>query len=513
MPRTAGIWLGTHAVGAHGLRAPISLLALCSILLGPSATAAPPRSHAHIGARIDRLLDRPPFDRGTWAVIVSDSTGRVLYERNADRLMIPASNNKLLVTATALALLGPTYRVTTSVYSDGPLKNGVLNGNLIVYGRGDPTFSAHCYGPAAPETSRCDSLWTGIDALVDSLIVRGVRRVKGALVGDGSCFEPHWVHDAWEQYDLNWWYAAPVSGLGFNDNCVDIAWKPGARPDAPAVVTFEPHVDTLGFENRSRTTPAGTPRTLDFYRHPGTLSLWAEGTVPIDDAGLTEYFALPDPNLYFASALRLRLARRGVSVSGPTLSTTDSLRYRGARRTVALASRPSRPVSDLIFPILNSSHNWFAEMLLKVLGNERGQGGSWTEGLRVERRFLIDSVGVDSTAFATVDASGLAKSNLVTARALTQILRYARTHAGGDAFVAALPRSGRSGSLRRRFTGTTLDGRVVAKTGTVDRVNSLSGYVERPRGGPLVFSVIVNNYAGSRPAVAQIDSVVVEMAR
>jgi D-alanyl-D-alanine carboxypeptidase/D-alanyl-D-alanine-endopeptidase (penicillin-binding protein 4) len=168
----------------------------------------------------------------------------------------------------------------------------------------------------------------------------------------------------------------------------------------------------------------------------------------------------------------------------------------------------------MVFPILNSSQNWFAEMLLKMLGKERGQGGSWADGLKVERRFLIERAGVDSTAFSTVDGSGLAKSNLVTARALSQILRYERTHPGDHSFARALPRSGSPGSLRRRFIGTPLEGRVVAKTGSVERVHSLSGYVERTRGGPLVFSIIVNSDAGpSQSLVARIDSVVVEMAR
>ena len=255
------------------LRIACRRLALCALLGATLAVTAHARPEASLTARIDRLLDQPPFDRGTWAVIVCDSSGRVQYERNADRLMVPASTNKLLVSAAAMTLLGPEYRVTTSAYGDGPLKNGVLHGDLVVYGRGDPTFSAHCYG--TDTTSRqCDSLWTGIDVLADGLIARGLKRVTGAIVGDGSCFEPHVVHDGWEQYDLNWWYAAPVSGLGFNDNCVDITWKPAAQLELPAVVTFAPDVDSLSFENRSRTTPAGTQRTLDFYRHPGTVSVW-----------------------------------------------------------------------------------------------------------------------------------------------------------------------------------------------------------------------------------------------
>src|SRR5258705_12949656 len=163
------------------------------------------------------------------------------------------------------------------------------------------------------------------------------------------------------------------------------------------------------------------------------MSLWAEGNEPIGDDVATEYFALPDPNLYFAQALRTRLARRGVTVAGPTLSTLDSLLYRQARQGKVLASHESRPVSDIVYPLLNSSQNWFAEMLLKTIGKELGGSGSWTEGLREGRRFLIAAVGVESPAFATVDASGLAKDKLVTARALAQIHRFVRPHRAADA--------------------------------------------------------------------------------
>ena len=490
----------------------LAISAFLGATMLPSLAAA--RSPSSLAARIDQLIDTPPFDRATWAAIVTDSSGRVLYERNADHLMVPASNNKLLIASAALNVLGPSYRISTSIYGGGPLENGVLHGDLVIYGRGDPGYSDHCYGTRTQGSGACDSLWTGIDALADDLVARGLKRVEGAIVGDGSYFEPHLTHGAWEQYDLNWWYAAPVSGLGFNDNSVDITWKPAARIDATAMVTFEPDLGLFTFKNRSRTTPAGTPRTLDFYREPGTMAIWSEGNVPIDDGGLTEYFALPDPNSYFAQALRSRLVQRGVSIAGPTLSTTDSLRYRPARQGVALASRSSRPVSDMIFPVLNTSQNWFAEMLLKLLGRERGGAGSWEQGLKAERHFLVERVAVDSTAFSTVDGSGLAKGNLITARALTQILRYSRVGPGKESFSRALPRSGGPGSLKRRFIGTALEGRVVAKTGSVDHVQTLAGFIERPRGGELVFSVMVNNYGGdSAPVLAQVDSVVVAMGK
>jgi D-alanyl-D-alanine carboxypeptidase/D-alanyl-D-alanine-endopeptidase (penicillin-binding protein 4) len=334
------------------------------------------------------------------------------------------------------------------------------------------------------------------------------------VVGDGSHFDGEFLHPGWETYDVNWWYGSAVAALGFNDNSVNLRWGPAATVGAPALIAIEPDVGILRLDNRTRTTDSGTATTLDFYRVPGTLDLWAEGTVAATRAPRTEYFALPDPNLYFAAALRAALARKGVSVGGPTAATTDSMRYRELRRSPPLVSVASRPRDDLIFPILNTSQNWFAEMLLKGLGRRFGDAGSWEAGLAVERRFLIDSVGIDSTAFFLSDASGLSAGNLLSPRAFAQLLRYMWAHPGNSGFLRGLPRSGQIGSLRTRFVGTPLEGRVVAKTGSIQHVNALSGYIERERGGPLIFSVIANNHTvPGAQMLRQIDSIVVELGR
>ncbi len=179
-----------------------------------------------------------------------------------------------------------------------------------------------------------------------------------------------------------------------------------------------------------------------------------------------------------------------------------------------MAEVTSRPFKDWIFPILNTSQNWFAEMTLKQLGRQFGHAGSWEEGLRVERRFLIDSVGVDSTQIALSDGSGLSASNLVSPLAFTQILRFIRNHPHYPTFAAGLPHASERGSLKNRFIGTPLEGRVRAKTGSISRVNTLSGFVELQSGKVLTFSVQANHHTlpGSQ-ILAQLDSVVVEMAK
>ena len=467
--------------------------------------------------RLAQLIDAPPFDRATWGIYVVDDRGRVLYQRNADRFSVPASNTKLVVTAAAAVLLPPDFRVKTSLYVNGRVEGGVLHGDLILYGRGDPTWSARCYAVDTLGPGVCDSTFTAIDALADSLRARGLRRVTGKLVGDGSFFEPTLIHYGWNAWDLTWWYAAPVSGLGFHDNSVDFHIAPGPTVDAPPAITWTPDLGLITFENRARTTAADSASTIsdNFFRSGGGWSIRAEGTVALGKNPWVESVALPDPNLYAARALAASLARKGVAVEGGSASTTDSLEYRSVRCcSPALVDFSGRPLPDIIFPILNSSQNWFAEMLLKVLGRELAGEGSWKAGLDVERRFLIDSVNIDSTAFALEDGSGLAAGNLVTPHAFAQLLAYMHRHAKGGPFVAALPHAGQPGSLLRRFVGTPLEGRVIAKTGSIDRVNSLSGYIERANGRSITFSVQANGHAVPYGRMlAQIDSVVVQIGR
>lgn len=493
------------------MRNRLTAVSLIAALLTPASSASAQRG---LASRVDRLLDAAPFDRATWGVVLMDTAGRVLYERNADRLFVPASNTKLVVTAAASTLLPEDFRIGTSVYGTGPIEDGVLRGDLVVYGRGDPTFSARCYGPDTLALGACDLMWSRMEALADSLLARGVRRVAGAIVGDGSYFEPRFVHEAWEHYDLNWWYAAPVSALGFNDNSLNVQWAPGPRIGAPAQIAFDPALGDLLFENRTFTADSGSETTLDFFRDGVSERVWAEGAVAMHREPKTEYFAVPDPNRYFALALRAALADRGIAVGGPTRSTTDSLRYRALRETPALVTVHSRPRDDLLFPILNSSQNWFAEMLLKVLGRVRGDGGTWEDGLEVERRFLIDSVGIDSTAFSLSDGSGLSSRNRIAPRVLAELLRYVRSRPGGEGFLRGLARAGGVGSLEERFVDTPLEGRVLAKTGSISHVNTLSGYIERERGGPLIFSVMANDHAARySEALKQIDAVILELGR
>ncbi len=496
------------------LRGPTLVLALAAAI----TVVVLPTAHAqgtNLARELDRLMDTPPFHRNHWGMVVMEMDGRVVASRHAEQMFMPASNTKLLVAAAAAVLLPPGFTVRTSLYAGGPVVDGTLQGDLVLYGRGDPTLSKRCYAVDTTITGVCQ-----VDAaeplrrLARQLRDAGVTTVAGDLIGDGSWFEPVLVHPTWEVYDLNWWYAAPVSGLGLLDNAVSVIHAGGLAIGAPAQIRIEQEIEGVVLENRTRTVADSEPQTLDYFRPEGTLTIVAEGTVRRSTRPTTQYFALPDPNLMTAAVFRRILAEEGVAVSGATRSTADSLATRAHRLGAPLTEISSRPVEDWIFPVQNSSQNLFAEMLLKQLGRQFRGEGSWRAGREVVRRFLVDSVGIDSTQFRQMDGSGLSAQNLVSPMALAQLLRWMHTHPRYNAFVAGMPRSGQRGSLRTRFTGTPLEGRVVAKTGTITSVNALSGYIERPGQPPLIFSLQANHHAlPSAQVVRQIDSVVTRMGR
>ena len=485
----------------------------CLVGLICAAFCAPGLPAQSLSKRLGRLLDAPPFDRHSWGVAVLDTTGKLLYQRNATRLFIPASNTKLMVAAAATVLLPPDGTVMTGLYAAGPVDSGMVRGDLVLYGRGDPTMSRRCFDADSTRPGACESdPMRRLRDLAGQLRAKGIRIITGNVVGDGSYFEPTLVHETWEHGDLIWWYAAPVSGLAFNDNSLDVRWAPGPEAGAPGVISLSPDLGDVTIENRT-TTVDGSGSGLDVGAL-GPLSLWGSGTISRAASTRTSYVALPDPNRLAASALRRALAEAGISVQGATESTTDSMRYAHARSAPPLAESASRPFREWLVPILGPSQNLFAEMLLKQVGRQVGGEGSWRAGLTVERRLLIDSVRADSTQFSLRDGSGLSHVNVVSPLTFARLLLWLRSRPNFPWFERALPVAGRSGTVRNRMVGTAVEGRVRAKTGSISRVNAFSGYVMLPDGRIRIFSIQTNNHDLSGSAmIARIDSLVVEIGK
>lgn len=491
----------------RALTAPRRLVAAAAFavaLLAPHRAAgnlAPARpaatSQSALAARIDSILQRPALRQAHWGVMVREAaTGRVLYARQAERHFIPASNLKLVVTATAAHHLPAGFRFRTTVYGTGPVQDGTLRGDLVLFGRGDPMISDR-YFPSRT------AVW---EALADTLRARGIRRVAGAVVADESWFDADHVRGDWEAYDTRWWYGAPVSALGFNDNSIDFRIEPGAMGAAPRI-TWEPQSAFVTLENTATTGVAGGPATLDFERTGRGNGVRAYGVFPAGSAAQTEHFAVGDAAAFTGTVFRETLERRGIEVADDSVRVVSDPARSPSRGGAVLAEHVSPPLAQVIGPILLNSQNWFAEQLLKTVGREIGGEGSWDAGIRVEREFLTRVVGIDSADVVLRDGSGLAAGNLVTPRALVQLLDYVRRTPGQAVVRASLPVSGARGSLQARFTD--LPGRVRAKTGYIGNVDSLSGFVTRADGSEVIVSIIAN--ASGQPSSrmkAGIDDIV-----
>lgn len=462
----------------------------------PYATSAPARTR--LAERIDAVLSRPAVSRVAWGIEVRDAAdGTVLYARDAARPMVPASNLKLIAVAAAAHHLDPDYRFRTSVYATGPVVDGVLQGDLVLYGRGDPMISAR-YFPTRT---------TVFERMADSLRARGIRRVTGGVVADESWWDREYVREDWDPADRLWWYAAPVSALGFNDNSIDFRVLPGASAGTPARISAEPASAAYRLQNTTRTVASGGSYTIDFERGSGPGAVRAVGQVPLGAGADTESFAVDDAARWTGTVFREVLERGGIDVARDEVRVVSDPAASVSAGSAALVEWRSPPLPQAIGPVLMKSQNWFAEALVKTMGREVRGRGSWEAGLALEREFLTRVVGIDSADFVLRDGSGLSDRNRVTPRALARLLEYVARTPRQAVVRERLPVSGaQEGSLRERLTD--LRGRVAAKTGYIGGVNSLSGFLAMPDGRELIFVVIGNGEASQADRIRAIDDVV-----
>ena len=468
----------------------------------------PPRTLAELRSRIAEVMRRPELAPGIFAVkVASLDTGQTLFSENADKLLRPASNMKIYTVAASLDRLTPTYRFTTSVYAvEKPDRSGTVKGDLIIYGRGDPSIAARFNG---------GDYFKGINDLADRIVAAGVKRVRGDLVGDESYFKGAPLGGGWEWEDLQWWYGAEVSALTINDNALDLSVKPGPKVGAPCLITTGPPTPSVSISNRTTTSAAGSKSELTVYRALGDNVLQIGGSLPIDNNGYNGFVAVPDPALVFVSMLRASLAQRGVAFTGRTRTLDGRLtpspvqepnsfrenppnpKVGAARPLLEIASLQSPPLSVIAAQTLKPSQNLYTELILRTLGKGPAINPRQTSeeaGLEVVKGFLRQA-GVNADELVFSDGSGLSRNDMITASASLQLLTYMSRHRHAEVFREALPVAGVDGTLANRMKGTPAMGNVRAKTGTLSSVASLSGYVTTAAGERLVFSMMLNNYA------------------
>src|SRR5689334_7918645 len=462
-----------------------------------------PRTLDELKTRIEQIVRQPALEPGFFAVkIVSLDTGTVIYEQDANKFVRPASNMKLYTVATAFDRLTPDFHFITSVYAKEKPDDGKVKGDLIIYGRGDPSIAARF---------RDGDYFKSINELADRIVAGGVKRVKGDLVGDESYFNGAPLGSGWEWEDLTWSYGAPVSALNINDNALDLNVKPSDRVGAPVLFTTGPPAASfVTILNHATTSARGSRSNLRVYRGLGANTIELSGTLPLGDAGWVGGVAIPDPALAFVTMLRDALVKRGVKIdgrvrtvnsrSGGSIVPANTAEAPAIPAPVEVASLQSPPFSVIAAHTLKPSQNQYTELILRTLG--RTQAAPTSEGrirddedagLEVVRTFLRQA-GIGDNDVALNDGSGLSRNDLISANTTVQLLTFMTKHKYFEQFREALPIAGIDGTLRTRMRGTPAEGNVRAKTGSLSSVASLSGYVTTAGGEHLVFSMMLNNY-------------------
>jgi len=487
-----------------GWRAAFALLCAAS-----AGHAAGNDSLPALQARLAALLDQPRFAQAQWGVkIVSMDSGRTLFERNADKLMVPASGAKLLTAALALDRLGPDYRIKTSFFAAAkPDAQGVIHGDLLVFGRGDPSFSARFNGGDYKKA---------LQPALDALLAAGVGKIDGGIIGDESWFRGPPFGTDWAWDDLQEFYGAPASALTYQDNVVDLLFKPGRAAGDPCDIVTMPETGILTFRNRTRTAPSNAPASIRLYRPVGESLVYAWGGVPLGSAGVSGSVSVPKPALWFVTMLKDGLAQNGVSVSGG-VGEEDGLSREVSpivwSNWVEIASVQSRPLAEIVQQTLKASENLYAQLLLLQVGARAGAANLDTgqAGLAEMETFLA-SAGISRDMARLEEGSGLSRDCLVTPGAITRLLTFMNSHRDRAAFVNALPVAGVDGTLGNRFKGTAAAGNLRAKTGSLAGVHTLSGYVTTAGKEKLAFSIMLNNDRDETAALEALDAAALALA-
>lgn len=450
-------------------------------------------SDATLVERIDTLLADKTLQTGFQGLVIQSLKDHtVLYERNADKVFLPASNNKLLTSGAALSLLGADYVYTTRVTGMPADKSGVVHGDLTLVGSGDPVLSAEHLGE-----------------LAHALKVAGVKRIEGAVLADDSIFDRQLLGDGWTWDDEPYYYSAQISGLNVNENLVRVQVLPGKKEGDPVRVVVTPTDRYMTVQNTAKTAAAKTKSTLSVERTRGQNILVISGELAVDTASDTAPkvpVTVEDPTQFALTVFEEALKKEGIHFGKKRNAVKPA-----ATGTVTLAQHASVPMRDILKLLNKPSDNMIAECLLKTVGAvKKGQGtsGSGGTGSQTARSFFA-SIGMDVSHLNQADGSGLSRFNFVSPHGLVQLLTYLHDQPNFPVFYDSLPIAGVDGSLRNRLKNTPATNNVHAKTGYINRASSLSGYVTTKDGEMLVFSMLMNNHLSTNALPVSIQDKIV----
>src|SRR6266404_2191140 len=484
--------------------------------MGPATSAPSPEKMATpaslsqqtadmaLAREIERAIDTSDLTRARWGVFVTSmKDGRVLYSRNGEKLFTPASNMKIYTTAIAIDLLGADYLWRTSVYADKqPDAEGLIDGNLTLYGRGAPDLQTK-----------------SLASLAEQIYQHGVRRVRGSVVGDESYFRGELYGLGWQWNDLQWYFGAEPSALTVDENSFELTISPGNKSGSTANLAINRNSGFVHLTNSTTTAQRDATTTIGINRGLTDNEVRVWGEFPVSGRAFSAFLSIHNPALWAATLFKQALIARGIKVDGEARSrdfrVAETEKF-DPQKAIELAHQDSETLGEIVRQTNKESNNLFAELILRTLGKARGASapdpdprknrtrGDDEAGIAVVKSWL-DHADIRTRGLAIRDGSGLSRLDLVTPESTVRLLTaIARTNSA-SVFHDSLPIAGRDGTLGGRLRREA--GRIFAKTGTLTYDHSLSGYADTKNGEVLVFSIFCNDATGPADPVRVIDEI------
>lgn len=455
------------------------------------STGSPTTDRAALVARIDEVFNDPRFANAHWGVLVKSlKTGEVWYQRNANKMFNPASNEKIPTTAAALLGLGPDFKYVTTVAHSGAIEGGTLKGDLVVFGQGDPTFYTRWL-----KDSR-----DNFRAWAKELKARGITRIEGNVIGDDNAWDDVHTGNGWPLNDITPWYYAEYGALQFNENYVDLKIIPPAKVGGS--VTIEPNVPSSYYQliTDIKVVESGG-NSIDLERELLTNKIHVTGQVRAGSPAFEETPTITNPTLFFTTVLWEVLGEEGITVTGRPMDCDDIAGWKHVPSDFSLLIAHESPaMAEILAGLFKRSQNMYAESMPYTLAWKRTGKGTFRDGRKAVQEILQSELGVSPDGYQYSDGSGLSRYDYITPETIVAINEGMRKNALWQTWHDVQSIAGVDGTLRNRMKGTKAADNVRGKTGTISNVRALSGYVTTAAGEELTFSFLVNGHTQSSSA-------------
>lgn len=450
-----------------------------------------PISKEELAQKIQEVITANEKDVGEIGLLFEDAvTKEVLFAKNENNFFKPASTNKLLTTITALNTLGTDFKYQTKLCTNGSITDGVLNGDLIIVGSGDPSFSPRF-------TKNKDDIVIIFREWADLLKKKNITRIKGNIIGDDDFFDDNYFLSSWYGGERAEWFSTEISGLAFNDNCIDLVFTGADKAGEPAIMTYLPNTKYVQVVNNVKTVE-GNPKDISFEREDKSNVITADGEVAIgkkQKAWATIY----NPTLFCATVFKETLIEEGIVVEGSANDIddfSDKTQYKNTLNQITFYESPALP--ELIKVLNRVSHNFYADQIYKTLGKILGGEGSFEKSATAIQDFLKKN-NIYQEGHKMVDGSGLSHENRVSPRMFVDLLKFMHSKNEWEIFKESLPQGAVRGTLSARYKSSPKDKylgkHIFAKTGYIRKVVSLAGVITNDKGNDIIFSCVLNNYS------------------